>query len=67
MLYIVSLCLIEAIWAGLNLYQMVHTQERLWRRDLYDGAKLRRANLESGASHNGLCHTLVQCDQLFGP
>ena len=29
------------------------------------GAKLRRANLESGSSHLGqdLCHTLVQCEQ----
>ena len=53
MLYFVSLCVIEAIWACLNFYQMVHTQERLWRRDLYDGAKLRRANLDSGASHSG--------------
>ena len=29
----------------------VHTQERLWRRDFSDGAKLRRADLENGASH----------------
>ena len=35
--------------------------ERLWRRYFYDGAKLRRADLESGASRIGLvlCPTLV--------
>ena len=44
-------------------------EERLWRRDFYDGAKLRRIDLESGASHIGLvlCHTLVECEYLFGP
>ena len=31
----------------------VHTQERLWRRDFYDGTKLRPADIESGASHSG--------------
>ena len=31
----------------------VHTQERLWRRDFCNGAKLRRADLKSGASHIG--------------
>ena len=31
----------------------VHTQERLWRRDFCDGAKLRRADLKSGESHIG--------------
>ena len=31
----------------------VHTQELLWRRDYCDGAKLSRADLESGASHIG--------------
>ena len=30
----------------------VHTQERLWRRDFCDRAKLRRTDLESGGSHN---------------
>ena len=45
-----------------------HTQERLWRRDFCDGAKLSRADIESGKSHVGevLCHTLLQCEQLFG-
>ena len=40
----------------------VHTQERLWRRDLCGEAKLRRADLKSGASHIGhfLCLTLEQ-------
>ena len=44
-------------------------EERLRRRDFYDGAKLRRADLESGASRIGLvlCHTLVECEHLFGP
>ena len=28
----------------------IHTKERLWRRRLCDGAKLRRADPESGAS-----------------
>ena len=31
----------------------IHTQEQLWRRDFYDGAKLRRADLKSGVSHIG--------------
>ena len=31
----------------------VHTQERLWLPDFCDGAKLRRADLKSGASHIG--------------
>ena len=46
----------------------VHTQERLWRVDFCDGAKLRRADLDSGASHIGqvLCHTSVQCEHPFG-
>ena len=35
----------------------VHTQERLWRRDFSNGAKLRRADLENGASHLDLYHT----------
>ena len=37
----------------------------------YGGAILatRGVDLESGASHIGkiLCHTLVQCEQIFGP
>ena len=35
----------------------------------FDEAKLARADLESGASHIGwvFCHTLVQCEQVFGP
>ena len=47
----------------------VHTQELLQRRDFCDGAKMRRADLESGASHIGyvLCDTLVQCEHFFGP
>ena len=35
------------VWAS------VHTQERLWRRDFYNGAMRFRANLESGALHIG--------------
>ena len=35
----------------------VHTQERLWRRDFSNGAKLHRADLENGASHLDLYHT----------
>ena len=33
-----------------------------------NGANLRRADLDSGASHIGkvLCHTLVQCERVFG-
>ena len=31
----------------------VYAQEQLERRDFCDGAKLRRADLESGASHIG--------------
>ena len=44
-------------------------EERLRRRDFNDGAKLHLADLESGASHIGLvlCHTLVECEHLFGP
>ena len=44
----------------------LQTQERLWRRDFVDGATLRHADLESGASHIGyvLCHTLAQCENL---
>ena len=44
----------------------VRTQERLRRRDFYDGAKLRRADLESGASNIGevLYHTLMRCEHL---
>ena len=47
----------------------VHTQERSWRPGFCDGAKLPRADLKSGASHIGevLCHTLEQCEHLFGP
>ena len=47
----------------------VHTLELLQRRDFCDGAKMRRADLESGASHIGyvLCDTLVQCEHFFGP
>ena len=47
----------------------VYQQERLWRRDFDDGAKLRCIDLERGASHTGLvlCHTLVECELLFGP
>ena len=46
----------------------VHIQERFWWRDFFDGAKLCRADLESGESHIGqvLCHTSVQCEHLFG-
>ena len=35
----------------------------------FDEAKLARADLESGTSNIGwaLCHTLVQCEQVFGP
>ena len=45
----------------------VHTQEWWFRRDFYNGAKLHRADLKNGASHIGyvLCHTLVQCEQVF--
>ena len=44
----------------------VHTQDLLWRRDFCDGAKLRRADLESGASNIGevLYHTLMRCEHL---
>ena len=44
-------------------------EERLRRCDFNDGAKLHLADLESGASHHGLvlCHTLVECEHLFGP
>ena len=39
----------------------VHTQGWLWRRDFYDGAKLRRADLKSGE-----CHTSDEfCALLF--
>ena len=40
----------------------VNTQQRLWRRDFCDGAKLRRTVLKSEASH-----ALVQSEHLFGP
>ena len=43
----------QDIWYG----AFVHTHEqlwgRLWRRDLCDRAKMRRAYLEGGASHYG--------------
>ena len=38
----------------------VHTQERLWRRDFCDGAKLRRADLLSEESHIGLMFILYR-------
>ena len=38
----------------------VPTQERLWRRDFCDGAKLRRADLLSEESHIGLMFILYR-------
>ena len=38
----------DSFWAATNIisdWAFVHTQERLWRRDFCDWAKLRRANL----------------------
>lgn len=37
-------------------------QERLWRRDFCDGAKLRQADLESGATHSGLLCATLWCN-----
>ena len=41
----------SAAWKKILVRAFVHIRERLWWRDFCNGAKLRRANLERGASH----------------